>query len=94
MSAAHKLYRRGLVVGKFCPLHHGHMHLIQNAIDACGDVLVISYTKPEFAGLGRATREGWLRELFPGVRSRVVDDASLGRMCASRGLPLRRLPHK
>jgi NadR type nicotinamide-nucleotide adenylyltransferase len=69
------------------------MHLIQNAIDACGDVLVISYTKPEFPGLGRAMREAWLRELFPGVRSLVVDDASLGRLCASRGLPPRRLPH-
>jgi NadR type nicotinamide-nucleotide adenylyltransferase len=88
-----KPFRRGLVVGKFCPLHRGHMHLIQNALDACADVLVISYTKPEFAGLGRATREAWLREVFPGVRSLVVDDASLGRLCASRGLPLHRLPH-
>jgi len=93
MAAPHKLYLRGLVVGKFCPLHRGHMHLIQNAIDACGDVLVISYTKPEYPGLGRATREAWLREVFPGVRSLVVDDASLGRLCASRGLPMRRLPH-
>jgi NadR type nicotinamide-nucleotide adenylyltransferase len=93
VSTSHKLYRRGLIVGKFCPLHRGHMHLIQSAIDACSEVLVISYTKPEFAGLGRATRETWLREVFPGVRSLVVDDASLGRLCASRGLPPRRLPH-
>lgn len=88
-----KLYRLGLVVGKFCPLHRGHMHLIQNALDACADVLIISYTKPEFPGLGRATREAWLREVFPGVRSLVFDDASLGDLCASRGLPPRRLPH-
>jgi HTH-type transcriptional repressor of NAD biosynthesis genes len=92
-SAAHKRYRRGLVVGKFCPLHRGHMHLIQTAIDTCGEVLVISYTKPEFAGMGRAVREAWLHEVFPGVRALVVDDASLGRLCASRGLPPRRLPH-
>jgi NadR type nicotinamide-nucleotide adenylyltransferase len=93
LSASHKLYRRGLVVGKFCPLHRGHMYLIQNAVDACSDVLIISYTKPEFVGLGRARREAWLREVFPGVRSLVVDDASLGDLCASRGLPPRRLPH-
>jgi len=86
-------FRRGLVVGKFCPLHGGHMHLIQAAIETCGEVLVISYTKPEFAGLGRARRETWLRELFPGVRALVVDDASLGELCASRGLAPRRLPH-
>jgi NadR type nicotinamide-nucleotide adenylyltransferase len=93
LSASRKRYRRGLVVGKFCPLHRGHTYLIQNAIDACGDVLVISYTKPEFAGLGRTTREAWLREVFPGVRLLVVDDASLGRLCVSRGMPPRRLPH-
>lgn len=92
-AASHKRYRRGLVVGKFCPLHLGHMHLIQHAIDACGDVLVISYTKPGFPGLGRAAREAWLRAVFPGVRSLVVDDASLADLCASRGLPPRRLPH-
>jgi NadR type nicotinamide-nucleotide adenylyltransferase len=93
LSVSHKRYQRGLVVGKFCPLHRGHMHLIQNAIDACADVLVISYTKPEFPGLGRATREAWLREVFPGVRPLVVDDASLSDLCTSRGLPPRRLPH-
>jgi len=86
-------YRRALVVGKFCPLHLGHMHLIQSAIDASSEVLVISYTKPAFTGLGRARREAWLRELFPGVRSLVVDDASLGDLCARRGLRPRKLPH-
>ena len=33
----------GLVVGKFCPLHRGHMHLIESAIAACDAVLVIGY---------------------------------------------------
>jgi HTH-type transcriptional repressor of NAD biosynthesis genes len=93
LDAPHKPYQRGLVVGKFCPLHRGHMHLIQHAIEACAELLVISYTKPEFPGLGRERREAWLREVFPGVRSLVVDDASLARLCASRGLAPRRLPH-
>ncbi|MGZ5198835.1 MAG: AAA family ATPase [Telluria sp.] len=93
VSTSHKRYRHGLVVGKFCPLHRGHMQLIQNAIDACADVLVISYTKPEFPGADRATRETWLREVYPGVRSFVVDDVSLSHLCASRGLPPRKLPH-
>jgi len=88
-----KRFRHGLVVGKFCPLHRGHMHLIQNAVDACAEVLVISYTKPEFAGQGRSVREAWLKEVFPKLRSLVIDDASLEKLCASRGLPPRRLPH-
>lgn len=92
-AAPHKLYRRGLVVGKFCPLHRGHMHLIQNALDACADVLIISYTKPEFPGMDRGRREAWLREVFPGVRSLVVDDASLDHLCGTRRIPPRRLPH-
>lgn len=93
LADAHKPYARGLVVGKFCPLHRGHMHLIQHALEACAELLVISYTKPEFPGLGRTRREAWLRDVFPGVRSLVVDDASLASLCASRGLPPRRLPH-
>lgn len=86
-------YRRGLVVGKFCPLHRGHMHLIQSAIDACAEVLVISYTKPEFAGHERPMREAWLAAVYPQVRSLVIDDASLADLCRCRGLPPRRLPH-
>jgi NadR type nicotinamide-nucleotide adenylyltransferase len=92
--ADRKPYRRGLVVGKFCPLHQGHMHLIQSAIDACSDVLVISYTKPEFDGHDRRMREAWLGAVYPQIRSLVVDDASLDELCRRRGLgPSRRLPH-
>ncbi len=72
-----KHYRQGLVVGKFCPLHLGHMHLIQTALDACDEVLVVSYTKPEFARCGSQAREAWLAALFPQVRRLVVDDARL-----------------
>jgi NadR type nicotinamide-nucleotide adenylyltransferase len=82
------------VVGKFAPLHRGHMHLIQRAIESCSEVLVISYTKPEFAGYGRATRAGWLQAVFPQVRSLVVDDAWLADWSRRRGLRApRRLPH-
>jgi len=72
-----KRYRRGLVVGKFCPLHRGHMHLIATALDACGEVLVISYTKPAFARCDTGPRDGWLAALFPQVARLVVDDAVL-----------------
>jgi len=72
-----KRYRQGLVVGKFCPLHHGHMHLIRAAVEACDEVLVVSYTKPEFERCGPDAREAWLAALFPQVRRLVVDDARL-----------------
>jgi len=66
-------YRRGLVVGKFCPLHLGHMLVIDAAIAACDEVVVISYTNPGFDGCGKAVREGWLAQLYPQVRSVVLD---------------------
>lgn len=72
-----KRYRRGLVVGKFCPLHRGHMHLIGSALDACDEVLVISYTKPDFTHCDTEARAGWLAALFPQARRLVVDDAVL-----------------
>jgi HTH-type transcriptional repressor of NAD biosynthesis genes len=93
MTECDPTFRRGLVVGKFCPLHRGHMHLIQRAIDACSEVLVISYTKPEFEGYGRAERAAWLQAVFPQVRALVVDDASLGVLCDRLGIGARRLPH-
>src|SRR5436190_7066726 len=45
-----KRFRRGLVVGKFAPLHRGHELVIRRASDACEEVVIISYCKPEFAG--------------------------------------------
>lgn len=68
-----KAFRRGLVVGKFCPLHRGHMLVIDAALGACDEVLVISYTNPEFEGCGKAVRELWLQQLYPQVRSLVLD---------------------
>ena len=86
-------FRQGLVVGKFCPLHRGHMFLIQTALARCDALLVISYTNPGFDRCGPAARQAWLDELFPQVRSLVLDDAILARLCRERGLPQRRLPH-
>lgn len=70
-----KTFRRGLVVGKFCPLHRGHMLVIDAALAACDEVVVISYTNPAFEGCGKAVREGWLQQLYPQVRSLVLDEA-------------------
>lgn len=87
------LYKRGLVVGKFCPLHQGHELLINRALDACEELLVVSYTKPGFPGLDPARREGWLRALFPQASIVVLDDDRLAVLCAERGIAARSLPH-
>lgn len=92
--AADKRFRRALVVGKFSPLHRGHMRLIEAAIDASEDVIVISYSKPEFARCGAAVRAAWLQQLFPGVRALVLDDAALAQLRTLDGTSrFTELPH-
>ena len=92
MSQASKRFRHGLVVGKFCPLHRGHMALIDAAVAACDDVLVLSYTKPGFAGCERALREAWLAALYPDVRRLVLDEEMLPALCRERGIVLLPFP--
>ncbi|MCE3608448.1 AAA family ATPase [Massilia sp. P8910] len=91
MNTAATQWRRGLVVGKFCPLHRGHMLVIDSALAACDEVIVISYTKPEFDGCGRVLREAWLRALYPQVRALVLDDTSLAAL--QGGATAVRVPH-
>jgi FAD synthase len=79
-----KRFQRGLVVGKFAPLHRGHEHLIRHAFDASDEVVIISYCKPEFAGCGAERREQWLSKLFPAARILVPTDAPLASWGASR----------
>ena len=70
-------FRRGLVIGKFSPLHRGHEALIRSAQKACDEVIIISYSKPEFAGCEAGMRAMWLAELFPTTRRLVVTDQFL-----------------
>ena len=71
-------FRRGLVVGKFAPLHRGHELVIRRALEASDEVVVISYSKPEFPGCGPEQRERWLEALFPRARRLVLSDERLG----------------
>ncbi|MFM2068160.1 MAG: hypothetical protein RLZZ584_3069 [Pseudomonadota bacterium] len=80
-------YRRGLVVGKFCPLHLGHELLIRRAQAGCDELVVLSYTQPGYAGYGRARRAAWLQARFPQVACWVIDDAWLAAHFRAHGLP-------
>lgn len=58
-------FARGLVVGKFSPLHRGHERLIGRALEECAQVVVLSYANPERPGCDPGRRERWLAQLFP-----------------------------
>ncbi|TXI95608.1 MAG: ATPase [Burkholderiaceae bacterium] len=92
MSAISKPFQRGLVVGKFCPLHKGHELLIERAIASCDEVIVVSYTKPEFESCSPHLRKFWLHSLFPSLKILVIDDVILRELCNEYRLPERVVP--
>lgn len=67
-----KTFQRGLIVGKFCPLHRGHEHAIRTMLAACEEGFILSYTNPEFSGCEPAKRRHWLTQLFPEARVLVL----------------------
>jgi HTH-type transcriptional repressor of NAD biosynthesis genes len=73
-----KRFHRGLIVGKFSPLHRGHELAIQRVIDECEEAIVLSYTNPEFTGCGPNERRRWLRTLFPAARVLVLGQGEHG----------------
>lgn len=70
-------FRRGLVVGKFSPLHRGHELLIRRAFEVCDEVVLLTYSKPELPGCDASERARWLEELFPTARRLVLTDEAL-----------------
>jgi HTH-type transcriptional repressor of NAD biosynthesis genes len=71
------LYHRGLVIGKFMPVHQGHLALIQFAASHCEQLIVsMSYTDED--PIPQTIRFNWLKELlksFPAISVEIsLDD--------------------
>ena len=71
-----RTFDKGLVVGKFCPLHRGHQLVIDRAVASCRETVLLSYTNPRFPRCGASTRRRWLETLFPDAIV-VVPDVDL-----------------
>ncbi|TLD70971.1 ATPase [Phragmitibacter flavus] len=82
-------FQCGLVVGKFSPLHLGHESLIKRALDSCQQVVVISYSKPEFAGCESHRRDQWFAARYPTVKHLAVTDE---RLQSWTNVPLAKIP--
>lgn len=83
-----KPYGTGLIVGKFSPLHKGHLHLFATAASLCDEVIVISYSSPELPGCDAKRREGWLKGCFPDATILVVTQDALERRLPGRHVPI------
>jgi len=67
--------RRGLVVGKFMPLHRGHQLLIDAALAGCDDVTVVVYDSHRadpHAPMPITLRTRWVQQLYPQLESIVA----------------------
>lgn len=64
-----KRFARGLVVGKFCPLHYGHERVIDAALETCDEVFVLGYTRPEFEYCEPVERRRWFDLRYPASRT-------------------------
>lgn len=54
----------GLIVGKFCPLHLGHLYLIDQASMSVDKLLILPYSNPDL-GFSLLMRQKWLRNAAP-----------------------------
>ena len=66
---------RGLVAGRFLPVHKGHQFLIEFARTRCKE-LVIAVRKQEGDAIDHRQRLAWLRELYP--KCKVIGDEDYG----------------
>lgn len=57
----------GIFLGKFAPLHDGHRHVIDTALDEVDDLIVMPYTAPDTTDIPLTTRADWIRDLYPNV---------------------------
>ncbi len=59
--------RYGMVLGKFLPPHHGHLHLCEAARAMCDELTIVVGSLPDEPIPGEQ-RVAWLRALVPGAR--------------------------
>jgi HTH-type transcriptional repressor of NAD biosynthesis genes len=68
--------KRGLVIGKFLPIHHGHIALIDFAISQCDELIVsMSYTDQD--PIPAELRFSWIKEVFkdrPKIKPAMIKD--------------------
>jgi NadR type nicotinamide-nucleotide adenylyltransferase len=65
---------RGLVFGKFMPLHRGHQLLIEHALEASDDVTVLVYDSSppgDYPPMPLELRARWIAELYPDIEAVV-----------------------
>ncbi|MCA1950094.1 adenylyltransferase/cytidyltransferase family protein [Gracilinema caldarium] len=69
------MYKTGLTVGKFAPLHRGHQHLIETALAETEHLIVVVYQAKSVTPIPLEVRAGWIRTLYPQAEVLEAPDA-------------------
>lgn len=64
----------GLTIGKYAPLHKGHQHIIEKALEEMDELIVIIYDAPKYTNVPLEVRAGWLLKLYPEIRVILAKD--------------------
>lgn len=64
---------RGLVVGKFYPLHKGHDYLIDTALSRCDELDVLVVDNPNYK-IDVKLRASWVAKQHPKAKVRIIPD--------------------
>lgn len=59
---------KGLIIGKFAPLHKGHQYVIETALKEVDNLIIFIYDCPETIDIGVDVRASWLNKLYPNVK--------------------------
>lgn len=62
---------KGLIIGKFYPLHLGHQYLIETALSQV-DILTIIVTGKRGQIVKPETRAGWISKLYPKAKVKLI----------------------
>jgi HTH-type transcriptional regulator, transcriptional repressor of NAD biosynthesis genes len=68
-------YKKGVVLGKFMPLHKGHEYLIRFAVQCCEELTVVVDCL-EGQTIPTEVRKGWIEQTFPTVRVVALKNAT------------------
>ena len=59
------MYKTGLVLGKFAPLHRGHQLLIETGLKQSKRLVVLIYDSPSVTNVPLSVRSRWISDLYP-----------------------------
>ena len=66
-------YLTGLTIGKFAPLHQGHLDLIDFGLSKVSTLFIIVYDAPDKTKVPLNTRANWIRNLYPNENVIVIE---------------------